>query len=80
MTKEALIALIAERLAGGLYHPGNGDDQAPMNLVLPMFRTTGMPHPVSDQVKLTTTLIIESIFYLIEHEGQCDIVPREEVK
>lgn len=68
--------LIANRLTNGLFHPGDGGDQAPMTVRLPMFRTVGAPPELVKQVDLTTQLIAEAIVYLIEHDGGCDIVPR----
>lgn len=77
-TETLISGLIAKSLAEGLYHPGNGADQAPMTLRLPMFRTVGMPPEVNRQVELTVQLIAESIVYAIgdKDKGNCDIIPR----
>lgn len=73
--------LIADKLANGLYHPGNiQNDQAPMTIRLPMFRTIGMAPEVYQQVELTVRLIAEGIVHAIHTDGKCDIVPREDVK
>lgn len=70
--------LIAQKFVEGLYHPGDGEHQAPLTIRLPMFRTSGMPEPMVQQVTLTTKLISEAIVYLIEHEGNSDIVPKQQ--
>lgn len=73
--------LIADKLANGLYHPGDMENgQAPMTLRLPMFRTVGMAPEVNQQVEMTVKLIAESIVHLIETEGECEIVPRVELE
>ena len=73
-----LSELIATKLSTGLEHPGDGKDQAPMTIRLPMFRTVGSNPALTKQVDLTVKLISEAIVYLIETEGNCDIVPRGE--
>lgn len=66
---------IADKLAHGLFHPGDpATDQGPMTLRLPMFRTVGAPPELTKQVDLTTKLMAEAIVYEIETDH--DIVPR----
>lgn len=75
--KAVLAATIADRLANGLYHPGDPEtEQEPMMMRLPMFRTIAAAPEMRKQVDLTVTLIAESIVYLIEKEGDFDLVPR----
>jgi hypothetical protein len=49
--------LITEHLCTGLIHPGNGADKPAVALPLPMFRTTGMPDKMADNVKNTANTI-----------------------
>lgn len=73
--------LIADRLAKGLFHPGDPEtEQAPMTIRLPMFRTVAAPPEVTRQVDLTVKLIAEAIVHLIETDGQSDIVPRAQIE
>lgn len=69
--------LIADKLVNGLFHPGDpANEQEPMTLRLPMFRTVAAPPELVRQVDLTVKLMAEAIVYAIENDGQCDIVPR----
>lgn len=71
--------LIAERLATGLVHPGDGTPSQPqMTIALPAFRSAGMPTELKKQVDLTTKLIGEAIVHLIETEGDHVLVQRAE--
>jgi hypothetical protein len=77
----AISDLIADRLVNGLYHPGNPEEeQQPATLRLPFFRGVGAPPEMVRQVDETVKLMAEAIVYLIENDGQCDIVPRNQLQ
>lgn len=74
-----LSELIARKLSEGLYFPGDMENgQAPVTLRLPFFRAVGRAPQEVQQIDLMTKWIAESIVHLIQTEGQCDIIPRNE--
>jgi hypothetical protein len=76
MPNEKIAQLISTGLRDGMTHPGrNGGEPAP--IVLPMFRTTGMPQEMSELVDETSTLLGEAIVALIEGEGNSEIIDKE---
>lgn len=77
MTNAALAQRLAGKLSEGLVHPG--DDRSPATvLVLPGFRTTGMPAPMAEQINDHAKLISEAIIATIESDGSA-IVPAGEL-
>ena len=68
--------LISRALAEGLEHPGNGADQLPITIRLPLFRMAGQPPEITEQVENTVTMIGEAIVHLIETKGDSVIVNR----
>lgn len=81
MSNAALAELIAKRLATGLVHPGNPDaNQPPMPIMLPVFRTAGMPTEMVELAEKTAKLIGEAIIALIETEGATKLVPKAELE
>lgn len=70
--------LISRALAEGLEHPGNGADQLPITIRLPLFRMAGQPPEMTEQVENTVTMIGEAIVHLIVTKGESVIVPRTE--
>lgn len=75
MANKKIADLIAGGLRNGLTHPGR-DGGKPMPLVLPMFRTAGMPQEMSELVDETATLLGEAIVALIEEEGDSEIITK----
>lgn len=75
---ERIAALIADRLVNGITHPGSvEEDQPPMLMRLPMFRTVGVAPEVHQQVDMTVKLIAEAIVHLIHTDGHIDFVAKE---
>ena len=62
----------------GLIHPGDENKQ-PSPIVLPIFRTAGMPPEMKKLVDETSKLLGEAIVHLIETEGGCELVDRDAV-
>ena len=77
MANKKIADLIADGLRNGLTHPGR-DGGDPMPIVLPIFRTAGMPQEMSELVYETTTLLGEAIVAAIE-DADCEIVTKERV-
>lgn len=77
MANKKIAELIAGALRNGVTHPGrNGGD--PMPIVIPMFRTAGMPQEMTELVDETTTLLGEAIVHLIETDGESEIVSKDQ--
>lgn len=77
MADPHIAELIADRMANGLIHPGDpANGQASMEIKLPLFRMPGQPEEMYKNIQITVRLIAESIVYLIETEGNSDIIPR----
>lgn len=75
MANKKIAELIANGLRDGMMHPGReGGDPTPV--VLPMFRTAGMPPEMTDLVNGTATLLSEAIVELIEAEHE--IIDKEQ--
>lgn len=80
MPNKHIAELISKHLAEGIVHPGNPEaDQAPMPILLPAFRTAGMPKEHTELVQTTVKILGEAIVHLIETEGESVIVPRDEL-
>lgn len=78
MPNKKIAELISNGLRNGLVHPGR-DGGPPTPIILPLFRTAGMPPEMGDLVNETVTLLGEAVVALIEGEGGSEIVDREEV-
>lgn len=79
MSNPAIANLIGARLKAGLVHPGDPERNVPSRQVaLPFGMQKGMPKEMSELVDETTKMIAEAIVFLIETEGGCEIVPRDE--
>jgi len=77
MTNVAVAQMLAGKLSEGLIHPG--DDTTPARvLVLPGFRTVGMPEAMAVEVNDYAKLIAEAIVATIVDDGSA-IVPAEEL-
>lgn len=77
MANKKIADLIASALRNGVTHPGReGGNEMP--IVLPMFRTAGMPQEMSELVDETTTLLGEAIVHLIETDGESEIVSKDQ--
>jgi hypothetical protein len=77
MNHPELTALIAEKLGSEIIHPGNGADQPPVGLRIP-FLQAGQNPELRKQVDQGLMMLAEAIVHLIETDGHCDIVEREE--
>lgn len=77
MANKKIADLISAALRNGITHPGREGGQ-PMPIVLPMFRTAGMPQEMSELVDETTTLLGEAIVALIEEDGNSEIISKEQ--
>ncbi|AII28266.1 hypothetical protein SEA_SMOOCH_28 [Mycobacterium phage Smooch] len=78
MANKKIADLIANGLRQGLVHPGK-DGGPPTPVVIPMFRTEGMPNEMAELVGATADLLGEAIVELIETEGDSQIVSNTEV-
>lgn len=76
MPNKKIADLISNGLRTGLTHPGH-DGGPPMPIVLPIFRTAGMPPEMGDLVTETATLLGEAIVALIEDEGKSEIIDKD---
>lgn len=73
---QAVARLLAGKLSEGFVHPG--DDKSPATvLVLPGFRTVGMPAPMAEQISDYATLIGEAIVATIEDDGNAIVSAAE---
>jgi hypothetical protein len=70
-------ALIAENLTTGLEHPGE-PGKPPFTIVLPMFRTTGMPPQMAVAVQTSTARIAEAIVHLLTVKNDLRLIPAED--
>lgn len=75
MANKKIAELISTALRNGMTHPGREGGQ-PMPIVLPMFRTAGMPAEMSELVDETATLLGEAIVELIETDGDSEIISK----
>jgi hypothetical protein len=75
MTNKKIADLISNGLRTGLIHPGR-DGSPPTPVLLPMFRTTGMPPELAELADETANLLAEAIVALIE-EGS-EIIDKEQ--
>ena len=69
-------SLIAKGLREGLVTPGQPNGA---KILLPQFRTAGMPKEMADLADETATLLGEAIAGLIEAEGGVEMVAKEEI-
>ncbi len=65
MANKKIAELIANGLRDGMMHPGR-EQGDPIPVLLPFFRTTGMPPEMADVVTETAMLLSEAIVALIE--------------
>jgi hypothetical protein len=73
--------LIADALRNGIVHPGDPLKRIePRPLRLPFKPSPGMPKEMTDLLEETTKQLAEAIVHLIEAEGGCELVPREELR
>lgn len=68
--------LIAKGLREGLTTPGQPNAA---KILLPQFRTTGMPKEMAELADETATLLGEAIAGLIEAEGEVEMIAREDL-
>ena len=67
MPNPAAAQLIADRLAGGLPHPGNKTTNQPA-IAVKAFSTAGMTPQQAKIINTTTKLYAEAIIHVIERE------------
>jgi hypothetical protein len=68
-TDQRAAQLIADNLAGGLIHPGDGNGQKPVAIPLPPFRTAGMPPALTQHLTTTARMLGEAIVHLLRRHG-----------
>ena len=68
--------LIAKGLREGLATPGKSNAA---KILLPQFRTVGMPKEMAELADETATLLGEAIASLIEAEGGVEMIAKEEI-
>jgi hypothetical protein len=79
ITLHAAVDMVATALSTGVPHPGNPETKTPpTTVVLPMFRTHGLPPPLADAGRATTHTVAEGIVYLLE-QGHT-IIPTGELE
>lgn len=76
----SIAELISLKFVEGLQHPGYEKGQPPSVIRLPLFRTAGMPPEVWQQVEETVKMIGEAIVYLIENDGESEIIKKTELE
>ncbi len=74
MDSKGIADLIAKGLREGLARPGQSNA-----ILLPQFRTAGMPKEMVELAAETATLLGEAIASLIETEGGVEMIAKEEV-
>ncbi len=73
--------LIANKLTNGLPHPGNKEaGEEPVTIRLPLFKMASMPAEMYQQVEHTVKMLSEAIVYVIETEGDSEIVKKSELQ
>lgn len=82
MSNQTIAALITDALVSGrLVHPGDpARDIPPRPIVLPIFRTDGLPKENADLVSATAKFLGEAIVHLIETEGGVGMAPHGELE
>ena len=76
MDSKGIAGLIAKGLREGLVRPGQSDGT---QILLPQFRTAGMPKEMVELADETATLLGEAIAGLIEAEGGVEMIAKDEV-
>lgn len=81
MTNRKIAAMITDALVEGrLMHPGDPARNMPARpIILPIFRTEGLPKENADLVTATAKFLGEAIVHLIEVEGGMSMVPTNEL-
>lgn len=79
MTNKVLADLITRGLREGLTHPGREGGQG-IPILLPQFRTGGMPKEMVELADETATLLGEAIVNLIETEAGVELIPQGEAE
>jgi hypothetical protein len=78
---QAAADAIAASLPDGVNHPGNPDTKQPAaRLVIPMFRTHGLPPPLNDAARRSNQTIAEAIVYFVETQLDSTIIPNPELE
>jgi hypothetical protein len=79
VSNQQIATMITEALVSGtLVHPGDPDNNIPpRTIILPIFRTQGLPKENADLVAATARFLGEAVVHLIETSGM-SIVPTAE--
>ena len=89
MPNERITTFLAERLAAGLWHPGDpAKDQKPKLIPLPGLASSGIPPEMAEQFAQeaglpsanVAQLVAEAIVNVIETDGETEMVPRAELQ
>lgn len=89
MLNERIATLLAERLPGGLWHPGDPSiDQPPKMIPLPGLASSGIPPEMAEHFAQEAglpsanvpKLVAEAIVNTIETDGQTEMIPRAELE
>lgn len=81
MSNEAIEQMLAEKFQTGFLHPGDPEnDVPPTPVVLPFKPSPGMPKEMGDLMTGTAKLLAECVVSEIETTGDCEIVPRGEMR
>ena len=76
MDNKGIAGLIAKGLREGLTRPGQPNAA---KILLPQFRTAGMPKEMAELADETATLLGEAIAGLIETEGGVEMIAKEDI-
>ena len=76
MDNKRVAGLIAKGLREGLSRPGEPNAA---KILLPQFRTAGMPKEMADLADETATLLGEAIAGLIETEGEVEMIAKDDI-
>ena len=76
MDNKRIAGLIAKGLREGLTRPGQPNAA---RILLPQFRTVGMPKEMAELADETATLLGEAIAGLIETEGEVEMIAKDDI-
>ena len=74
-----IAGIISDAFVNGLYHPGDGKQQQPSTIRLPLFRMAGQPPELCQQTQEAVKLMGESIVWIINNTGNSEIIDKDEL-